>query len=340
MGRKIRYFLIIALLLSVAMAAPVVLFSLEDRLQSRTVNTENRQIVESTLLTENYIASDPLRVATWLYQVSQGTDYQVKELDVVWQEEDIYDLISLGAETNEFLWEVYDIFADSHGRSGTYSYKQYAVCNSRDYSDIIFMPLLLACQPYGISGYSFLLDSQTGALYAVSVTDQSYNDEIYELVHLQVGSTGFREYTGRYYDSPLQEIDVYLYAAGLSYAASAFEALGIDLYSLGYWDGDDTNAESVELYDREEILAREEETSDPDALIRYSQRTETDCFSFWISLPPDEQPEGADVSLDVVYQVRNTGAHSSMYFYGLKEFGELFPDLGYTPILEYSYEEE
>lgn len=295
---KFSFLLIIAAVLAAAMAAPVLLFALEDHVRGSQVYTQNRHVTENSLSEMDYIADDALRVATYLSRVSEGTGYQAVSLDMSWTFSDVCDLMWQGALTCDMLYDFLDILYSVDPEDMDFRCQQYAVCNTLDYSDVIFLPLLISFKPYdSTSRYNVLIDSQTGAFYFATVAESE------------------TQWIGR--EDKLSSWWGITYTPFSVWRASEHKVLWLYLeilYCLGFPYSGET-----EIPEDTDVMA---------------QQTKDNIYTIWIHETPLSQPEGADVKLTLVFQEKYRAAEGSKYYFGLKEFGELFPALGYTPILE------
>ncbi len=188
MLHRIKYLFFILGIILLALTAPVILFIVQDRLDNQTLHAENQDISVSSILTNNYIEDDAERYTTFLYNQSQGVEYAVMELDSTLSEEDTLNLLSTAFlnEDNEYAIITQDVASVSN--------TQYAVYNTEDHSDIMFLLTLITIDMYSDlietsddgNQYRYdtariLVDSQTGMLYFMGVyyAHNYYEDEDY-----------------------------------------------------------------------------------------------------------------------------------------------------------------
>lgn len=331
-GKKWKFLGITVVVLAAALAAPVLLFALEDRMQEGQTHKGNRQSIKNSLLAMNYIEDDSLRVASYLDNISQGVEYRFMTLDTSWTFMELCELLEQGAEKNERMYEFLELLYTA-GDDSHFSYQQYAVCNVSDYNDVILLLLQINYMPFssGIYGCSVLVDSQTGALYFASVTGRG-KDGVAELeeyigsLGLEVGadvSYGLTNNWIRAYE--LLFTDMAETFAGTSY----LENYGIDRGSYVY---------STDLLDSPDYLFGAEvyyQAYGDLGEIVTQQRTEENMYTEWITVTPEQVSKVSDVRLKLVFQFCGpTKEGVFRYYFGLEDFGELFPEMGYTSILE------
>ncbi|MCD7806315.1 MAG: hypothetical protein LUH19_03130, partial [Lachnospiraceae bacterium] len=182
MLRRLEYLLFVICVILAALFAPRFLFAIQDRANNQTVYAEYREINVSSVLVSNYIENDAERYITYLYHKSQGTEYEVMELDGSLSNGEILVLLQ-EALTPEFLgytdsygygFEMYD--GDVVNLTST----QYAIYDAQDHSDIMFLATLITItldsgrvkfsDDGNLTYYDVikvLVDSQTGALYFI-----------------------------------------------------------------------------------------------------------------------------------------------------------------------------
>ncbi|MCD8067817.1 MAG: hypothetical protein LUE87_02775 [Lachnospiraceae bacterium] len=193
MLRRLEYLLFVVCIVLIALLAPKFLFSIQDRAGSQTVYAEHQEINISSVLVSNYIEDDAERYTTYLYLKSQGTRYEVMELEGSLSTGEIVTLLLKALyradNTDGYVYDFSDFFDGSvMGLSST----QYAVYNAEDHSDIMFLATLitvyldngdpLISDDGNITTYDtirVLVDSQTGALYFIGLY-YTHNYEAYE----------------------------------------------------------------------------------------------------------------------------------------------------------------
>ncbi len=168
MSRRLEYILFIAGVLLVSLLAPVILFAVRDRISNRSVYAENQEISISAVLTNNYIEDDALRMATYLANKENGVEYQVVELDSKLTAKEVLTRLHTAFHYDGSAYEM--IIGDITSQTNT----QYAICNADDASDIMFLVTCITLIQHGGTSdisrlYRILVDSQTGALYFMSV---------------------------------------------------------------------------------------------------------------------------------------------------------------------------
>ena len=188
MLHRIKYLFFTLGIILLALTAPVILFNVQDRIVNQTLYAENQDISVSSILTNNYIEDDAERYTTFLYNQPQGVEYAVMELDSTLSEEDTLNLLSTAFlnEDNEYAVITQDVASVSN--------TQYAVYNTEDHSDIMFLLTLITIDMYSDwietsddgNQYRYdtariLVDSQTGMLYFMGVyyAHNYYEDEDY-----------------------------------------------------------------------------------------------------------------------------------------------------------------
>ncbi|MCD7752114.1 MAG: hypothetical protein LUI10_10320 [Lachnospiraceae bacterium] len=189
MRQRLKYLFFIVCIILLALMAPVFLFSLKDRIDNQTLYAENQDITVSDILTNNYIEDDGERYTTWLYHQSQGVEYAVMELDSTLSDEELSALL-----LKTFLYQEADYSFIRMGITSV-SHTQYAVYNTEDHTDIIFLLTLITIQMYrGSSSYDtlrILVDSQTGMLYFMG---------IYYAWNLYEDADNYNQYSGIFSD--------------------------------------------------------------------------------------------------------------------------------------------
>lgn len=174
MRQRLKYLFFIVCIILLALMAPVFLFSLKDRIDNQTLYAENQDITVSDILTNNYIEDDGERYTTYLYNLSQGAEYSVMELDSTLSDEELSALL-----LKTFLYQEADYSFIRMGITSV-SHTQYAVYNTEDHTDIIFLLTLITIQMYSGSAVvtedydsydtlRILVDSQTGMLYFMGI---------------------------------------------------------------------------------------------------------------------------------------------------------------------------
>lgn len=196
MRRRIKYLLFIVCIILLALLAPVFLFSLKDQIDNQTLYAENQDITVSDILTNNYIEDDGERYTTWLYNQSQGVEYAVMELDSTLSDEELSALL-----LKTFPYQDDDYSFIRMGVTSV-SHTQYAVYNTEDHTDIIFLLTLITIQMYSGGAVAaedygsydtlrLLVDSQTGMLYFMGV---------YYAWNLYEDADNYNQYSGIFSD--------------------------------------------------------------------------------------------------------------------------------------------
>ncbi|MCD7864106.1 MAG: hypothetical protein LUG61_11540 [Lachnospiraceae bacterium] len=188
MIHRLKYLFFMIGIILLALTASIFLFTFQDRIDNQTLYAENQDLSISSILTNNYIEDDAERYTTFLYNQSQHVKYAVVELDSTLSEEEVLELLAAAFlnEKDDFVVITQEIASVS----GT----QYAVYNTEDHSDIMFLLTLITIDMYSNqvemsdSGEQYrydtakiLIDSQTGMLYFMGIyyAHNYYEDDDY-----------------------------------------------------------------------------------------------------------------------------------------------------------------
>ncbi|MCD7818648.1 MAG: hypothetical protein LUH07_06310 [Lachnospiraceae bacterium] len=168
MLKRLEYILFIVCVIFLALCAPVFLFAVRDRISNQTVYAENQELTVSGVLTNNYIEDDAERLYEYLVSRESGGEYQVVELDSRLNTGEVLTLLKTAFHYDELSYGMID------GAVTTQANTQYAICSAQDASDILFLVTCVTLMQRGGDQdtdrlYRILVDSQTGALYFMSV---------------------------------------------------------------------------------------------------------------------------------------------------------------------------
>ncbi|MCD8130198.1 MAG: hypothetical protein LUE16_02790 [Lachnospiraceae bacterium] len=348
MLRRLEYLLFVACIVLIALLAPKFLFSIQDRAGNQTVYAQYQEINISSVLVSNYIEDDAERYTTYLYRKSQGTRYEVMELEGSLSTGEIVTLLLKALyrvdDTGGYVYDFSEFFDESvMGLSST----QYAVYNAEDHSDIMFLATMitvyldngnpLISDDGNITTYDMirvLVDSQTGALYFIGLY---YMQNFYE------------EYEGLFLNNDAE--------AAAEVYSDLFSDLVFDMSNLSYADltvmviypyvGEDWLVEgsryaepSVADYDYTEIGWSFELTQEDGFLTGVKFPVYEKRVDFYLSFAvksPEEVPGAQESSYMTVtavtqintYEAEEYSKYGSNVCVGLWDLTSLFPEFNY-----------
>ncbi|MCD7864107.1 MAG: hypothetical protein LUG61_11545 [Lachnospiraceae bacterium] len=312
MLKRLEYILFIVCVLFLALCAPVFLFAVRDRISNQTVYAENQELTVSGVLTNNYIEDDAERLYEYLVSRESGGEYQVVELDSRLNTGEVLTLLKTAFHYDELSYGMID------GAVTTQANTQYAICSAQDASDILFLVTCVTLMQRGGDQdtdrlYRILVDSQTGALYFMSVyygrTEDGAN-------HKSFDEDIFSDSYGWAYEASMDEF--FSEIDGLS---------GYTCYDLLLefvdWYGSGGNDELVYYYADQAV--------DP-ADIDYSEATRT---TLSMRFPSGGQTGDSSVTVEVVTQFGSgdiiTGGltYECRLCMGIADFAVWIPRFGY-----------
>ncbi|MCD8327302.1 MAG: hypothetical protein LUC90_11700 [Lachnospiraceae bacterium] len=182
MLRRLEYLLFVACVILAAIFAPRFMFAIQDRANNQTVYAEYKEMNISSVLVSNYIEDDAERYTTYLYRKSLGAEFEAMELEGSLNNGEILELLQEALGMDDYYYDAgygygFEMFS---GNVLTLESTQYAIYDSQDHSDIMFLVTLISI--YLDSGHDklsddgnlthhegikVLVDSQTGALYFI-----------------------------------------------------------------------------------------------------------------------------------------------------------------------------
>ncbi|MCD7752113.1 MAG: hypothetical protein LUI10_10315 [Lachnospiraceae bacterium] len=184
MCNRLAYILFIVCMLLLVLSAPVFLFAVQDRIGSQAVYAENQELTVSGVLTNNYIEDDAERMSTYLSNREKGAEYQVVELDSTLNTGEVLSLLQTAFHYDELSYGMIE------GSILSQANTQYVICSLDDASNIMFLVTCITLLQHGGDSefnrlYRLLVDSQTGALYFLSIcygdSSDACNNKAYDL---------------------------------------------------------------------------------------------------------------------------------------------------------------
>ncbi len=329
MVKRLTYFLFIACVLFLALCAPVFLFAVQDRISNQTVYAENQDLTLSGALTGNYIEDDAERMAAYLTARENGGEFRVVELDSRLNTGEILTLLQTAFHYDELSYGMID------GGVTTQVNTQYAICSADDASDIMFLVTCISLFQNGGNRragrlYRFLVDSQTGALYFMSVyygrtengiKNKSFDEDL------------FSDSYGRVYQAAMEEFQNSEIDGLVGYTCADFLLAFVDWYGSDGWSTGSSAYSSYDSYEiYEDLVYYYAEEAILSADLDYSAATRT---TLTMEFPCGGQTGNTDQVLEVVTQFGNGDITTGGLTYecrmgmGIADFAVWIPRFGY-----------